>query len=112
LAVACAQVGSPLCQALDEDLFLGGAEVVREVLVKAVGRAGLAVRVCGRLAACVGAGAGLASTGVVGGVGSRESPGCGLSEESTVGVGSAALDVRVAPDCPPGLAFMSAHICR
>ena len=29
-------------------------------------------------------------------------PGCGLIEESTVGVGSAALILVVAPICPPG----------
>src|SRR5262249_15684494 len=43
--------GSPLCQALDEDPFLGWAAVVREVPLKAVGRTGLAARVRGRLAA-------------------------------------------------------------
>jgi hypothetical protein len=34
-------------------------------------------------------------------------PGSDLSEESAVGVGSAALDVRVAPECPPGLAAVA-----
>jgi hypothetical protein len=29
-------------------------------------------------------------------------PGRDLSEESSAGVGLAALDVRVAPECPPG----------
>src|SRR5439155_14886956 len=81
--------GSPLCQPLGEDLFLGWAEVVRGVLVKAVGRVGLAVRVRGRLPAWVGAAAGSVSTGAAGRVGSWQSPGCGLSEESTVEVGSA-----------------------
>ena len=82
------------------------------MLVKAAERAGLAVRVCGRLGACVSAGGGSVSTSLVAGVRSSVSPGCGLSEESTVGVGSSALDVRVAPECPPGLTFASATICR
>jgi len=37
-----------------------------------------------------------------GGVGSVPSPGRDWSEEPTVGVGSAALDVVIAPRCPPG----------
>jgi len=82
------------------------------MLVKAAGRAGLAVRVRGRLADCVSAGGGSVSTSLVAGVRSWVSPGCGLSEESTVGVGSSALDVRVAPECPRGLTFVSATICR
>ena len=48
-----------------------------------------------------------------GGVGSVPSPGSDWSEVPTVGVGSAALDVVVAPVCPPGLAFLaSATSCR
>ena len=35
------------------------------------------------------------------------SPGCGLSEVPVCGVGPVALESRVAPDCPPGLA-----VCR
>src|SRR5439155_20071160 len=85
--------GSPLCQVLGEDLFFGRVVMVAEALFRVVGRAGLAVGVRGRLVAA--ARTGLA--GATGRVGSAGSPGCGLSEESRVGVGSAALDVRVAP---------------
>src|SRR4051812_49273650 len=95
-------------QVVGEDLFLGRAVMVAEALVRAVGRAGLAVGVRGRLVAAARTG----PAGATDGVGSAGSLGCGLSEESTGGVGSAALDVKDAPDCPPGLAcFASAIIC-
>ncbi len=57
---------------------------------------------------------GVESTASVSGwVGSWLSPGCDWSEESTVGVGSTALDAIVASVCPPGLAFfMSAASWR
>jgi hypothetical protein len=54
----------------------------------------------------------LVSEGVRGGVGWFLGPGSGLSEESAVGVEPAALDVSVAPICPPGSAFLaSVSIC-
>jgi hypothetical protein len=104
--------GSPLCQSLGEDLFLGRVVVVPEMLVRTVERVGVAVWIRGRPAAVVGAAARTARAGAVGGVGSSESPGSGLSEESTVGVGSAAPDARDAPNCPPGLTFAAETICR
>jgi hypothetical protein len=38
-------------------------------------------------------------------------PGSGWSEEPMSGVRSAALDFRVAPECPPGPAFGVAGVC-
>lgn len=64
------------------------------------------------------AGAGGFALAVAGGRFAGAGPGSGLSEEPTTGVRSAALDVRVAPECPPGparslfLVAASAASCR